>query len=74
MTTIVPKPEHYREAARLVRAGWSRRAYATNRAGKTVRSMSNGECFCASGALAVTGGARPHPHGYGPHDDDEGDA
>lgn len=68
-----PLAEVYREAARIVRNGWSRYDYATTRNGAFVKELARGECFCASGALAVAGGARQHPIGAGPHEDDEAD-
>ncbi len=74
MTALAPNgrplAEVYRDAAGIVRRGWSRSDYATTKKGKVVQ-LAAGECFCASGALAVAGGARPHPFGHGPHDDDE---
>lgn len=42
MTTIVPEPRHYREAARVVREGWCQGAYDDEEG-----------CHCVMGALHV---------------------
>lgn len=67
--TITPKPEHYREAARIVRAGWTADSYAEVESGCSA-SIAEGRRFCANGALAKAANARLICDGTMPHGDD----